>query len=189
MPRLAPTPAQTVGPFYGYALPYEGGEQLVDRSHPGAVRLWGRVFDGHGVPIPDSLIEVWQADEHGNVPTAEGSLRRDGYSFTGFGRTPVDDNGMYSFTTVEPGATKEGALPFFMLTVFARGLLDRVYTRVYLPEHADRVASDRFLSGLGDRAKSMFATRDEQGNLRFDVHMQGEHETVFLDYRQNGAAE
>lgn len=184
MTKLAPTPAQTVGPFFGYALPFEGGERLVDRSHPAAVRLYGNLFDGNGNPIPDALIELWQADENGAVPTAEGSLRRDGYSFTGFGRTSVDDNGLYSFTTVEPGATSEGALPFFMVTVFARGLLDRVFTRAYLPEAVDSIADDAFLSSLGDRVGTLMTTRDEQGNVRFDIHMQGDNETVFIEHRQ-----
>lgn len=186
MTKLIATPGQTVGPFFGYSLPYEGGERLVDRTHPAAVRLYGHLYDGHGAPVPDALIEVWQADEHGTVPQAEGSLRRDGYTFTGFGRTPVDDNGMFSFTTVEPGATGEGKLPFFVIIVFARGLLDRLYTRVYLPEHADRATEDAFLASLGDRAETLFATRDERGDLRFDISMQGDRETVFLDYAQQG---
>jgi protocatechuate 3,4-dioxygenase alpha subunit len=186
MAKLAATPGQTVGPFFGYALPYEGGDRLVDRTHPAAVRLYGTIVDGKGTPIPDALIEVWQADEHGAVSSAEGSLKRDGYTFTGFGRTAVDDNGMFSFTTVEPGATEEDSLPFFVLTVFARGLPDRVYTRAYLPEHSDRVATDRFLATLGDRASTLFARRDERGDLRFDIAMQGEHETVFIDYAAKG---
>lgn len=186
MSKLAPTPGQTVGPFYGYALPYEGGEQLVDRSHPGAVRLYGTIVDGHGTPIPDALIEVWQADANGVVPQAEGSLRRDGYSFTGFGRAAVDDNGMFSFTTVEPGATREGALPFFSIIVFARGLLDRLYTRAYLPAAADSIADDALLSSLGARASTLIAQRDERGDLRFDIRMQGDDETVFIEHRQNG---
>src|SRR5690606_13226294 len=154
MAKLAQTPGQTVGPFFGYSLPYEGGERLVDRTHPGAVRLYGQLFDGHGAPIPDALIEVWQADEHGVVPSVEGSLKRDGYSFTGFGRTAVDDNGLFSFTTVEPGASAEGRLPFYLIVVFARGLLDRLYTRVYLPEHREAAADDAFLSSLGQRAST-----------------------------------
>ncbi|MCW4386673.1 protocatechuate 3,4-dioxygenase subunit alpha [Salinibacterium sp. SYSU T00001] len=184
MTTLAATPGQTVGPFYGYALPFEGGESLVDRSHPAAVRLYGRVFDGNGAPIPDALVEIWQADEQGRVPAAEGSLRRDGYTFTGFGRAAVDDNGMFSFTTVEPGSTREGALPFFSVIVFARGLPDRLYTRVYLPEAVDSIADDAFLSSLGERAATLIARRDARGDLVFDIHMQGDDETVFLEHRQ-----
>jgi protocatechuate 3,4-dioxygenase alpha subunit len=145
MSRLPATPGQTVGPFFGYALPYEGGNILVDRSHPSAVRLYGTVFDGAGDPIPDALIEIWQADQHGTVPTAEGSLRRDGYSFTGFGRCAVDDNGQFSFTTVEPGPTDESKPPYFFITVFARGLLDKLHTRAYVPEFDALFAADAVL--------------------------------------------
>ena len=91
--QLTPTPGQTVGPFYGYALPFDGGENLVDRTHPQAVRLHGVVYDGNGDPVPDSLLEIWQADEHGRISQEPGSLIRDGYTFTGFGRQAVDNVG------------------------------------------------------------------------------------------------
>jgi protocatechuate 3,4-dioxygenase alpha subunit len=130
---LSPTPGQTVGPFYGYALPYPGDSELVSAAHKDAIRLHGTVYDGAGNPVPDALIEIWQADPAGRVVRAGGSLRRDGWTFTGFGRAAVDDTGHYSFTTVLPGATEEGAAPFVAMTVFARGLLNRLFTRVYLP--------------------------------------------------------
>ena len=108
-----PTPGQTIGPFYGYALPYPGDSELVPAGHRDAVRLHGTVYDGAGDPIPDALIEIWQAGPDGVVPQAEGSLVRDGWTFTGFGRAAVDGNGHYSFTTVAPGPTEDGAAPFF----------------------------------------------------------------------------
>ena len=88
------TPEQTIGPFYGYSLPYEGGSQLVDRNTPGALRLHGTVFDGAGEGIPDAVVEIWQADENGAISQEPGSINRDGYTFTGFGRTPTDATGM-----------------------------------------------------------------------------------------------
>ena len=180
---LTPTPAQTVGPFYGYALPFDGGDQLVDRSHPAAVRLHGTVFDGDGAPIPDALIEIWQADETGHIPQEQGSLNRDGYTFTGWGRASVDNNGHYSFTTVEPGATREGAAPYILVTVFARGLMDRLYTRAYLPGSDDTLHADPLLSSVPpERRGTLVSQRDEQGSLRFDIRLQGENETVFLSY-------
>jgi protocatechuate 3,4-dioxygenase beta subunit len=106
---LTPTPGQTVGPFFGYALPYPGDSELVPSGHRDAIRLHGTVYDGAGEPIPDALVEIWQADQHGGVPQAEGSLRRDGHSFTGFGRAAVDATGHSSFTTVQPGPAQEGA--------------------------------------------------------------------------------
>ena len=130
---LTPTPGQTIGPFFGYSLPYPGDSELVPVGHRDAIRLHGTVYDGAGEPIPDALLEIWQADQHGQVSQAEGSLRRDGYTFTGFGRAAVDANGHYSFTTVQPGPTHDGAAPFIAMTVFARGLTNRLFTRIYLP--------------------------------------------------------
>ena len=176
----APTPGQTIGPFYGYALPVAGGEQLVELSHPGAVRLHGTVYDGAGAPVPDSLVEIWQADAEGRVPQVEGSLRRDGWSFTGFGRAATDESGRFAFTTVAPGPTTEGAAPFIAMTVFARGLTNRLFTRVYLP--GDDLERDPFLAGLPqERRGTLVAVPGEDGH-RFDVRLQGEDETVFLAY-------
>ena len=128
---LAPTPGQTVGPFFHYALPYAGDSRLVPPGAPGAVRLRGTVYDGAGNPVPDALLELWQADAEGRVVQRPGSLRRDGFDFTGFGRCATDNEGRYSFSTVTPGA------PFFSLAILARGLLHRLITRAYLPGATD----------------------------------------------------
>ncbi len=105
----APTPGQTVGPFFGYALPYDGGDRLVPLGHPGAIRLHGIVYDGAGVAIPDALIEIWQADDKGSIVAEPGSLRRDGYTFTGWGRAATDNTGRYSFTTLLPATDRLGS--------------------------------------------------------------------------------
>lgn len=181
MSQLPTTPGQTIGPFYGYALPYAGDAELVPGGHPDAVRLHGTVRDGAGEPVPDALLEIWQADPQGRVPQVAGSLRRDGWTFTGFGRAAVDAEGRYSFTTLRPGATEEGRAPFFAVTVFARGLLDRLLTRAYLPGDP-ALASDPLLSSLPeDRRTTLLATEDEHGWV-FDVRLQGDGETVFLDH-------
>ncbi|PRZ13733.1 protocatechuate 3,4-dioxygenase subunit alpha [Nesterenkonia sandarakina] len=181
--KLTPTPAQTVGPFFGYALPYAGGEALVDRSHPGAVRLHGTVYDGDGVPVPDALLEIWQPDEHGVISQQPGSLLRDGYTFTGWGRAAVDGVGHFSFTTVEPGSTGDGVAPYFLVTVFARGLMDRLFTRAYLPGDPATLEQDPLLSSVpADRRQTLITTRESDGSLRFDIHFQGADETVFLNY-------
>jgi protocatechuate 3,4-dioxygenase, alpha subunit len=181
--KLVPTPGQTIGPFYGYALPYEKGGELVNQAREGAVRLHGVVYDGNGDPIPDSMLEIWQADEDGSVPRADGSLVRDGYTFTGWGRVAVDNVGHYTFTTVNPGPTEEGAAPFISLVVFARGLLNRLFTRIYLPEDTEALAKDKLLSSLDpERRRTLIAEREADGSLRFDIRLQGEGETVFLDF-------
>lgn len=185
---LTPIAAQTVGPFFGFALPYEGGPELVDRSHPKAIRLHGTVYDGAGAPIPDALIEIWQADSTGRIPAEPGSLHRDGHTFTGWGRAAVDATGHYSFTTVEPGPTSAGAAPFVLVTVFARGLMDRLFTRAYVPgdgsaQTEEVLLADPLLASVpAARRHTLIAARDDDGGLRFDIHLQGARETVFLSY-------
>jgi protocatechuate 3,4-dioxygenase, alpha subunit len=181
---LTATPGQTVGPFFGYALPFDNCSELVPPGSPGAVQLHGVVVDGDGQPVPDALLEIWQADADGRIPKATGSLRRDGWTFTGWGRASTDDEGHYSFSTVTPGATQRGSAPFILFTVFARGLLNRLFTRAYIP--GDQLASDRLLTSLpAERRHSLIANRDEHG-LRFDIRLQGspenQDETVFLRY-------
>lgn len=181
-PPLAPTPGQTVGPFFGYALPFDRGDELVPAGHPRAVRLHGTVYDGAGEPVPDAIVELWQADPEGRIPQVEGSRARDGWTFTGFGRTPVDDTGHYSFTTLRPGPTAEGRAPFFAVTVFARGLLHRLLTRAYLPLDDAAAAGDPVLVSVPeDRRHTLVAKPDEHGFV-FDIRLQGEDETVFLAY-------
>lgn len=180
---LTATPGQTVGPFFGYALPFEKGEQLVPVGRADSIRLHGTIYDGNGEAIPDAMLELWQADASGAVPTEHGSLLRDGYTFTGWGRASVDNVGEYDFTTVEPGVVEEGKARFFSLVVFARGLLDKLHTRIYLPEDTQAHAADPLLSSLSeDERRTLIATREADGSLRFDIRLQGEGETVFLDY-------
>ncbi len=180
---LTATPGQTVGPFYGYALPYPGDNELVPPAAPHSVQFHGVVYDGAGVPVPDSLIEIWQADETGTVSRQTGSLRRDGFTFTGFGRCEVDPEGRFSFSTLNPGPTEPGRPAFISVVVFARGLLNRLFTRAYLPEDAEALAADPFLSSLdpADRDR-LIATREADGSLRFDIRLQGEDETPFLRF-------
>lgn len=173
-----PTPGQTVGPFFHYALPYPGDRDLVAPGTAGAVRLHGTVRDGAAVPVPDALIEIWQADSAGNVPRMTGSLRRDGHTFTGFGRASTDRSGDYTFTTVLPGRL-DGGLRFFSVAVFARGLLDRLFTRAYLP--LEDATPDRLLTSLGPRAELLMARPGEDG-YRFDITLQGHDETPFLAF-------
>ena len=187
--KLIPTPGQTVGPFYGYALPYAKDRELLAPGSPGSIRLHGTVYDGAGHPIPDAILEIWQADADGNVPQRSGSLVRDGYTFTGFGRTAVGNTGTFTFTTVNPGPTEAGAAPFIAVAVFARGLMNRLFTRVYLPEDEDALAQDRLLSSLEpDRRRTLIARRDPDGGLSWDIRLQGDGETVFLDFSDAAGA-
>lgn len=183
-PSLPPTPGQTVGPFFGYSLPYAGGGELVPPTHPDAIRLHGYVLDGAGQPLPDALVEIWQAGPDGAVVQQEGSLHRDGWRFTGWGRAATDNTGHYTFSTLRPGPARPDGPAFFAVTVFARGLLDRLFTRAYLP--GDALAADPFLSALdAGRRETLIAVRDKTDDgrsFRFDIRLQGEDETVFLDF-------
>jgi protocatechuate 3,4-dioxygenase alpha subunit len=178
---MSPVPGQTVGPFFHLGLSYDGGNELVRPTDPAAIRLHGRVLDGDGSPVPDALIEIWQADPDGKVVQVPGSLRRDGWTFTGWGRAATDPDGHYWFSTLEPGAAEPGRPPFFAVTVFARGLLDRLFTRAYLPD-PDLFGADPLLSALPpERAATLVTVREPTG-LLFDLHLQGARETVFLSY-------
>jgi protocatechuate 3,4-dioxygenase, alpha subunit len=180
MPEHVATPGQTVGPFFHYALPYERDRELVPPGSPASVLLHGLVLDGDGAPIPDALVEIRQADRSGAVPRIPGSLRRDG-RFTGWGRCSTDRGGRYWFSTLEP-ATTDGGAAFFAVTVFARGLLDGLFTRIYLPE-SPGLDEDRLLSALpADERMTLVAARDEDGSLRHDIHLQGDRETAFLTF-------
>jgi len=182
MSALVPTPGQTVGPFFGYALPFDHDNELVPFSHSSAIRLHGRVTDGEGRGVPDALLELWQTAPDGTVVQQPGSLRRDGWTFTGWGRTSTDPEGRYVFTTLRPGAPQPGKAAFFAVTVFARGLLNRLFTRAYLPDDADALARDPLLSGLDDGRRSTLVCRAEDTGYAFDVRLQGDGETVFLRY-------
>jgi protocatechuate 3,4-dioxygenase, alpha subunit len=186
----APTPSQTVGPFYGYALPFPGGGDLTPAGHPDTITVHGYVSDGAGQPIPDALLEFWQAGPDGSRAGAPGSLRRDpvtgavlgrhGIDFTGFGRVPTDADGHYALRTLPPGAP-DGAARYLSVCVFARGLLHHLFTRAYLPDSPE----DELLASLPPpRRATLLAARECDRVYRFDIRLQGgpDEETVFLDF-------
>jgi protocatechuate 3,4-dioxygenase alpha subunit len=182
MASLAETPGQTVGPFFHCALPYDGDSDLVTDAHAGAVQLYGTVYDGAGDPVPDALVELWQPDSNGNVVQQPGSLRRDGRTFTGWGRSATDPGGRYRFSTVAPGSATPGRPAFFAIAVFARGLLNRLFTRAYLP--GGDFQADPLLTSLDPaRRRTLICIAEADAVYCFDIHLQGRNETVFLDYR------
>jgi protocatechuate 3,4-dioxygenase, alpha subunit len=159
------TPSQTVGPFYTIGLCRRDENELVSPDDPSAVVLHGELFDGEGTPIPDGMIEVWD-------PVG----RRWGRC----GTHPVDGRsaGAFSFLVQVPDSVP-GEAPHLELYVFARGLLKHQWTRVYFDE-LDANEADPVIAGLDEADRSrLVAVRDDRG-LRFDIHMQGAHETVFF---------
>lgn len=180
--RIPATPGQTVGPFFAFGLDFPHKHEVVPPHSPGSIVLGGTVLDGAGAPIPDAVVEIFGADSDGSVPRSRGAFRRDGHTFTGYGRAFTTDEGRYEFWTREPGSVA-GRAPFFAVVVFARGLTDKLHTRIYLPGFDDLHATDPLLSSLSaeDRA-TLVATRTPQGHLQHDIRLQGEKETVFLEF-------
>lgn len=180
--QLTATPGQTIGPFFGYALPFEGDNHLVPPGHSDAVRLHGIVTDGEGTPIPDALLEVWQLDPAGQVVQRPGSLRRDGWTFTGWGRASTNNAGEYSFTTLTPGASEPGKAAFFAITLFSRGVTNRLFTRAYLPGDDAALSADPLLASLDPARRRTLVTSQDETGYRFDIRVQGGDETVFLAF-------
>ncbi|MDG9689464.1 protocatechuate 3,4-dioxygenase subunit alpha [Streptomyces mutabilis] len=191
--NVLPTPSHTVGPFYGYALPFRGGEDIAPLGHPDTITVHGYVLDGEGGPLPDALVELWGPGPDGELPTADGSMRRDpasggflgrnGVEFTGFGRIQTDANGHWYARTLRPGARGKSA-PYVSVCVFARGLLVHLYTRIYLPGDRAALAADPLLSRVdAERRDTLIAADEGNGTYRFDIRLQGEGETVFLEFQ------
>ena len=173
------TPGQTVGPFF-HAVCFAGDYRLVEDTHPGAIRLHGVVYDGAGRGVPDAMVELWQAGPEGAVVRRPGSLRRAAGAFTGWGRSATGPGGHYRFTTLTPGSA-DGRPPFFALAIFARGLLNRLFTRAYVPVGIGR--ADALLSAVDTVRRDTLMCREDPAGYRFDIRLQGPGETVFLDYR------
>jgi protocatechuate 3,4-dioxygenase alpha subunit len=181
------TPSQTIGPFLHIEVPYEGEERLVDPNHPGAIRLLGAITDGEGNAVADALVEIWQANSAGRYAHPEDDREdvplEDG--FTGFGRCATDAEGRFEFVTVKPGPVPGPddrlQAPHIDVSVFARGLLNRLVTRIYFPDEAEANAGDPVLALIEDEAeRQTLIAGQEDGALRFDIRLQGEGETAFF---------
>ncbi|MDL5204891.1 protocatechuate 3,4-dioxygenase subunit alpha [Streptomyces sp. ALI-76-A] len=190
---VLPTPSHTVGPFFGHALPFRGGGDIAPLGHPDTIAVHGRVYDGEGEPLPDAFVELWGPDPDGNLPAVDGSMRRDpasggflgrnGVEFTGWGRMETDASGHWSARTLRPGARGHSA-PYLSVCVFARGLLVHLFTRIYLPGDEAALAADPLLARLdAARRDTLIAVAQGNGTYRFDIRLQGEGETVFLEFQ------
>lgn len=177
-----PSAGQTVGPFFAYGVEYDRMHQVAFPHAPGSILLGGTVSDGAGQPVPDAFVEIFGADTDGSVPRARGAFRRDDHSFTGFGRAFTNDEGHWEFWTREPGATA-GRAAFFAAIVYARGLPDKLHTRIYVPGAEATLAADPLLRTLtAEERATLVATRTPEGYLHHDIRLQGERETVFLAF-------
>jgi protocatechuate 3,4-dioxygenase alpha subunit len=188
--RLIATPSQTVGPFFHFGLAENAslGRLAGPRTNGERITLRIRVLDGDGLPVPDSLIELWQADADGRYvrPAGTGSINTPP-DFTGFGRLPTSADGSCVFETIRPGrvADADGVLQASHIDVcaFARGLLRHLYTRIYFAGDGG-LETDAILALVPpDRRQTLMATQASSGSPEwtFDIRLQGDGETVFFD--------
>lgn len=185
------TPSQTVGPFFALGLTRNATNVLASDATQGEkIRVEGQVIDGDGQPVPDAMVEIWQANASGryNHPDDKQEKPLDP-SFMGWGRSGTDKTGLFSFETIKPGPVPgpddSVQAPHINVTVFARGMLVHAYTRIYFSgEGANE--TDPVLSAIKDkgRRQTLIAAREEKNGqpvYHFDIRLQGENETVFFD--------
>ena len=174
----ATTPSQTVGPFLAIALPWDDGP---DMAGVDSITITGVLTDGAGAPVPDGLIELWQADPDGRFAHPDdprGAVTYPG--FRAFGRCATDAQGEFHFRTLKPGRVDGEQAPHIDVTVFARGLLKHLVTRMYFPDEQDANATDPVLRALGVDERARLIARVDGGALRFDIRLQGDAETPFF---------
>jgi protocatechuate 3,4-dioxygenase alpha subunit len=181
------TPSQTVGPYFGLALTPEGSSQLVAEDHPAAIVISGTLSDGAGQPVPEGMLEIWQANREGRYlhpeDTRDELALEDG--FRGFGRCHTDDDGRYEFLTIKPGPVPApgGGMqaPHINVAIFGTGLLKPVRTRIYFSDEQEANAVDPVLSSVDERDRSLLVARLEGRRAVLDIKLQGDSETPFFD--------
>jgi protocatechuate 3,4-dioxygenase alpha subunit len=185
---LVPTPSQTAGPFVEIGMRWRAGGRLVPPGTPGEIRLGGVVLDGEGEVVIDAVLEFWQADRSGSYVTMEGSPPPGIEGWTGFTTALTDPAGRYVLWTVKPGRIASapghesaGEAPHVNVSIFARGLLQRLVTRIYFDDEQAANEKDPVLSGIGEpgRRGRLIATSSDDG-YSFDIRLQGEGETPFF---------
>lgn len=192
MNKLLLTSSQTVGPFFAPALLRKDAVRnvLVQPETLGErVRIEGHVLDGDRLPVPDALVEIWQANAHGRYhhPADQGPSPLD-LSFVGFGRSGTENDGLYWFETIKPGPVpfdhERWQAPHICVTVFSRGLLNHVVTRLYFADEPANATDPVLLCVPEHRRATLLAPRQQEGTsvvYRFDIILQGEGETVFFN--------
>ena len=183
------TTSQTVGPFFNIGLDRLRANNLAGPGASGKrLTIEGQVLDGDGQPVPDAVIEIWQANAHGKYAHPEDTQKKPlEPGFSGYGRVPTDDNGQFRFTTIKPGSVPgpggKPQAPHLVVSLFMRGLLKRLVTRIYLPGEATN--DSEFILSLVEPARrtTLIArkVRAQDDLLRWNVVLQGSEETVFFD--------
>ena len=185
--RLTATPSQTVGPFFHFGL--AGNPALGQMAGPetkGArIRLRIRVTDGDDLPVPDALVELWQADADGTyVKPSDAAGTGTPPAFSGFGRLPTEADGTCLFATIHPGRVRDEhgrqQASHINVCLFARGLLRQIYTRIYFEGDAG-LDEDSLLALVPEERRPTLMARRDDGEWRFEIRLQGDRETVFFD--------
>lgn len=171
------TPPQTVGPYVHIGLTLDGAELMATDADGETVEVSFTVFDGSGAPIADAMIELWQARADGtfnapNDPRTGSAATAEG--FRGLGRGMVDPTGTVTFTTVVPGRIDADQAPHLNVGVFARGMLERLYTRLYFPENAQANAADPVYASVPEERRELLVATKTDGGYHLDIHVQHE---------------
>ena len=190
-----PASSQTVGPFFHLGMVYLERDNFVAEGVAGErITIRGKVLDGDREPVPDAVLEIWQADSAGRYPGEFSPPNSASPRFLGFGRIETDDHGEFKFTTIKPGRVPapEGSLqaPHIVVTLFSRGLLKPLRTRVYFPDEPGNVDDAVLRLVPPDRRSTLMATRAGKRGAQnapenlfdWNIVMQGDGETVFFDY-------
>ncbi len=185
---LIPTSSQTVGPFFSIALERLCDERLASGEAQGPpIVIEGSVVDGDGAPVPDALLEFWQADAAGNYAGAGNGQNSSGRAaFRGFGRVATDEGGKFRFATIKPGGVKEAngaeCAPHILVSIFMRGLLTRLVTRIYFPDESKN-SRDPVLRLVPEERRDTLVARgcsSDAGKFEWNIVLQGPDETVFF---------
>ena len=187
------TPSQTAGPYFAYALTPAGryaisdlatNNLVTDDAAGERITIEGRIRDGDGELVTDAMLELWQADGEGRYPGADPALSN--ARFKGFGRCECDADGRYTFRTVKPGSAPgpNGAVqaPHIDLGIFARGILRRLFTRIYFEDEPGNAADPILALVPAERRGTLIAKRAAEGAYSFDIRLQGENQTAFFGF-------
>ena len=179
------TPSQTVGPYFAMGMVLEPEHIMVnDQTQGERISITGQVLDGDGVPVIDALVEIWQPDASGIFDHPKDPNRANfDPNFTGFGRSKTEENGLFRFETVKPGAVGNSA-PYINARVFSRGMLIHAVTRIYFSDESAN-ESDPVLGSIpSERRSTIIAQRSADNGIviyQYDINLQGENENVFFD--------
>jgi protocatechuate 3,4-dioxygenase alpha subunit len=181
-----PTPSQTVGPYFAIGLPWDLGPEAVAPDTAGAIRITGTVYDGAGIPVPDFLLETWQADPDGRFADLHGyGGRSELPGFRGFARYGLEEgDGTFEIVTIKPGQVpgpgETMQAPHIDVSLLARGMLNRVVTRIYFADETEANAADPVLGRVPPERRATLLAQPTVNGYALDLRIQGDGETVFF---------